>query len=120
MKSRLLISAIGISPHSPTILERRLVPFRLDPWPKCTGKETGRFSLAGPKVVGVRVREMQREPMILNLGEIHPKESKLVPKRLPIDYAQTKKLVDAGNRCGVFDLRQPSTRYAIILVLFCV
>src|SRR6267143_4140583 len=52
LKSRLLISAIGISPHSPTILDIRLVPFRPDPWPKRTGKETRRFSLAGPNEVG--------------------------------------------------------------------
>jgi len=65
----------------------------------------------------VRVRERQRELMILNLGEIHPEESKQIPKRLPIDNAQTEKLVDAGNRSCVFDLRQPSIRYAIVLVL---
>ena len=97
------------------------------PWPNDSRQEVGAIQTeplvevhregdgpilpCGTKCGGVRVRERQRELMILNLGEIHPEESKEIPKRLPIDNAQTEKLVDAGEQILCF--RPASTKQSI-------
>lgn len=59
-----------------------------------------------------------RELVAENSRQIDAEEGEKLVERCPIDDAEAEKLVDAGNRIGVLNLREPTVRDLKIVVPF--